>query len=56
MKIVSQSLQKLAEAAKKDLAEHEKKEVGVNERRKHASGKVKKLKKSVADVCSQSSS
>ncbi|KAJ8074974.1 Structural maintenance of chromosomes protein 4 [Marasmius tenuissimus] len=47
--VTYKSLQKLAQNAQKDLAEHEKKEVGANERRKHASGKVKKLKKSVAD-------
>ena len=35
----------------KDLALNEKKQVGLEERRKHANGKMKKLKKSSQDVC-----
>ncbi|KAF9264610.1 RecF/RecN/SMC protein [Marasmius fiardii PR-910] len=45
-------LQKAAAVAQKDLAEHEKKEVGVNERKKHAAAKVKKLTKQVAEETS----
>ena len=34
----------------KDLAKREKDQVGLEERRKHAKTKLKKLKKSIADV------
>jgi hypothetical protein len=40
----------LAAEAAKDLAVHEKEAVGLEERRKHANGKAKKLKKSLNDV------
>ena len=43
-------MQTAAEAALKDLGAKEKKEVGLQERRKHASAKAKKLKKSLTDV------
>lgn len=34
----------------KNLGVHEKQEVGLEERKKHAAGKAKKLKKSIQDV------
>ena len=43
-------MQAAAAAASKDLAALERKEVGLQEKRKHASGRAKKLKKSVQDV------
>ena len=43
-------MQAAAAEAVKDLAVHEKQEVGLEERRKHASSKAKKLKKSLQDV------
>jgi hypothetical protein len=39
-----------AEEAAKDNAAHEKQSVSLEERRKHASAKAKKLKKALADV------
>ncbi|PPQ96365.1 hypothetical protein CVT26_004967 [Gymnopilus dilepis] len=42
-------VQAAAAAASKDLAALERKEVGLQEKRKHASGRAKKLKKSVQD-------
>ena len=39
-----------AEAAVKELAGKEKEEVGLQERKKHATTKAKKLKKSLTDV------
>ncbi|KAL0952089.1 hypothetical protein HGRIS_008725 [Hohenbuehelia grisea] len=44
-----EEIREAAAAALKDLAAHEKQEVGLNERRKHATSKAKKLKKSVQD-------
>jgi structural maintenance of chromosome 4 len=43
-------VQAAAAEAVKDLASHEKQEVGLEERRKHATGKAKKLKKSLHEV------
>jgi structural maintenance of chromosome 4 len=40
----------LAAAAMKDLAANEKQQVSLEERRKHANSKGKKLKKSLQDV------
>jgi hypothetical protein len=40
----------MAAEAVKDLAAREKQEVGLQERRKHAAGKAKKLKKSIQNV------
>ncbi|KAF9472577.1 hypothetical protein BDN70DRAFT_886856 [Pholiota conissans] len=42
-------VQTIAKKAIKELAEHEKREIGLQERRKHASTKAKKLKKSVQE-------
>ncbi|KAJ3715083.1 RecF/RecN/SMC N terminal domain-containing protein [Lentinula raphanica] len=43
-------VQKLVAEAVQSLAEHEKQEIGLSEKRKHAAGKAKKLKKSVNDA------
>jgi hypothetical protein len=43
-------VQTAAEAALKDLVAKEKEEVGLQERKKHATTKAKKLKKSLTDV------
>ncbi len=51
---LNHSIQKLkadAAVAQKDLAGHEKQQVSLQERKKHASSKSKKLKKSIHDVC-----
>ena len=45
-----QEVKEAAAEALKDLTFHEKKQVGLEERRKHANTKVKKLKKSLQDV------
>jgi structural maintenance of chromosome 4 len=45
-----QEVKTAAEEAIKDLAAHERRSVGLEERRKHATGKAKKLKKSLSDV------
>ena len=46
-----QEVKAAAAEATKDLAAHEKRQVGLDERRKHASSKAKKLKKSLQEVC-----
>lgn len=48
--VVIQEVQTAAEAALKDLVAKEKEEVGLQERKKHATTKAKKLKKSITDV------
>ena len=45
-----QDIQRAAEAALKDLTAHEKKQVSMEERKKHAKTKAKKLEKSLKDV------
>jgi hypothetical protein len=45
-----QEVKAAAEEAAKDNAAHEKQSVSLEERRKHASAKAKKLKKALADV------
>ena len=45
-----QEIKDAANEAIKDLAKHEKQQIGLEERKKHASGKTKKLKKSIQDV------
>ena len=45
-----QEVRTAAEAALKELAGKEKEEVGLQERKKHATTKAKKLKKSLTDV------
>jgi structural maintenance of chromosome 4 len=45
-----QEVKAAAEEAAKDKAAREKQSVGLEERRKHASAKAKKLKKALADV------
>ena len=47
---ILQEVQAAAKEAVKDLAANEKQEVGLQERRKHAGSKAKKLKKSLQDV------
>lgn len=46
----SQEVKAAAAEAVKDLAVHEKQAVGLEEKRKHATGKAKKLKKSLHEV------
>ncbi|KAE9407945.1 RecF/RecN/SMC protein [Gymnopus androsaceus JB14] len=43
-------VQKVLADAVKELNDHEKQEIGVSEKRKHAAGKAKKLKKNVTDA------
>ena len=45
-----QEVKTAAAEAVKDLSAQEKKQVGLEERRKHANSKAKKLKKSLQDV------
>ena len=45
-----QEVQRAAAAAMKELTANEKKQVGLEERRKHAKAKAKKLEKSLKDV------
>jgi structural maintenance of chromosome 4 len=45
-----QEVQAAAAAALKDLAQFERQEIGLQEKRKHTSGRIKKLKKSIVDV------
>jgi esterase/lipase len=45
-----QDIKDAADEASKDLAKHEKQQIGLEERKKHASGKTKKLKKTIQDV------
>ena len=45
-----QEVKSAAAEAVKELAVHEKQRVGLEERRKHANGKAKKLKKSIQEV------
>jgi structural maintenance of chromosome 4 len=47
-----QEVKSAAEEAAKDQTAREKQSVGLEERRKHASAKAKKLKKVLADVSS----
>ena len=46
-----QEVQGAAAAALKDLAQFERQEIGLQEKKKHIGGRVKKLKKSITDVC-----
>lgn len=46
-------MQKAAAVALKELTANEKKQVGLEERRKHAKSKAKKLEKSLKDVSSR---
>lgn len=45
-----QEVKAAAAEAIKDLAAHERQQVGLDEKRKHANSKAKKLKKSLQDV------
>lgn len=45
-----QEVKAAAAEALKEMAVYEKQEVGLEEKRKHANGKAKKLKKSLQDV------
>jgi structural maintenance of chromosome 4 len=46
-----QEVQAAAAEALKEMLAYEKQEVGLEEKRKHANGKAKKLKKLLQDVC-----
>lgn len=45
-----QEVQTAARTAVKDLAQFERQEIGLQEKRKHTGGRIKKLKKTMADV------
>jgi len=45
-----QEVQAAAATAAKDLAQFERQEIGLQEKRKHTNGRIKKLKKTIADV------
>jgi hypothetical protein len=49
-KIAVQEVKAAAAEALKEMAAYEKQEVGLEEKRKHANSKAKKLKKSLHDV------
>jgi structural maintenance of chromosome 4 len=48
--LINQEVQAAQAEAVKDLASHERKEINLQERKKHAVTKAKKLKKTIQDV------